>query len=57
VEEFTEAEYGIVGKNIEAMVASPDARNKARRVAERLFHLENVAGERYASLYRRVLNN
>jgi hypothetical protein len=39
------------------MVAARDVRNRTRAVAEELFHLENVAGERYASLYERVLNN
>jgi len=57
VEEFTETEYAGAGKHIEAMVASPGAREKARRVAEQLFNLEAVAGERYASLYSRVLNS
>jgi len=57
IEEFTEEEYAGAGEHIEAMVASPGARDKARRVAEQLFHLENVAGERYASLYQRVLKN
>lgn len=57
IEEFTETEYAGAGEHIEVMVAEPDARDKARRVAEQLFHLENVGGERYASLYDRVLNN
>ena len=57
IEEFTEGEYVLAGQHIEAMVAEPDARDKARKIAEELFHLERVAGERYASLYERVLNN
>lgn len=57
VEEFTETEYEGAGRHIESMAAAPGAREKARRVAEQLFHLENVAGEKYAALYRRVLNN
>jgi len=57
VSEFNEDEYAVAGREIEAMVAAPGAREKARRVAEELFHLERVGGERYASLYRRVLNN
>jgi glycosyltransferase involved in cell wall biosynthesis len=57
IEEFTEGEYALAGQHIEAMVAEPDARDKARKIAEELFHLERVAGERYASLYERVLNN
>ena len=57
IEEFTEGEYALAGQHIEAMVAEPDARDKARKIAEELFHLQRVAGERYASLYERVLNN
>ena len=57
IEEFTEREYALAGPHIEAMVAAPNVRDQTRRVAEELFHLENVAGERYASLYQRVLNN
>ena len=57
IEEFTEQEYALAGPHIEAMVAAPNVRDQTRRVAEELFHLENVAGERYASLYQRVLNN
>ena len=57
IEEFTEGEYALAGEYIEAMAREPGAREKARKIAEELFHLENVAGERYASLYQRVLNN
>ena len=57
IEEFTETEYASAGEHIEAMAAAPGARDKARRIAEQVFHLENVAGQRYASLYERVLNN
>jgi glycosyltransferase involved in cell wall biosynthesis len=57
IEEFTKTEYASAGEHIEAMVAAPGARDKARRIAEQVFHLENVAGERYAALYQRVLNS
>lgn len=57
IRDFTDEEYKAAAENIEAMVAAPKAREKARRVAEQLFHLERVGGERYASLYRRVLND
>ena len=57
IEEFTQGEYALAGQDIEALVGEPDARDKARKIAEELFHLERVAGERYASLYERVLNN
>ena len=57
VSEFTDAAYRTAGEIIEAMAAAPDARGKARRVAEQVFNLEAVGGERYASLYERVLNS
>ena len=57
IEEFTEGEYALAGPHIEAMVAEPGARDKARSIAEQVFHLEKVAGQRYASLYDRVLKN
>ena len=56
IEEFNETEYEAAAREIEAMVTAPEARVKARRVAEQLFHLETVGGARYAALYRRVLN-
>ena len=56
IEEFTEEEYALARQHIEAMAVEPGARDKARRIAEQVFHLENVAGQRYASLYQRVLN-
>jgi hypothetical protein len=37
------------------MLSDVEARKKARAVAERVFDLETIAGERYASLYERVL--
>jgi glycosyltransferase involved in cell wall biosynthesis len=57
ITDFTEDEYAAAARAIETMVSAPDARERARRVAEQLFHLEAVGGERYASLYQRVLNN
>jgi glycosyltransferase involved in cell wall biosynthesis len=57
VEDFTEAEYERAGSRIETMVADPVARKSARSVAERLFDLEAVGAERYASLYERVLRD
>jgi glycosyltransferase involved in cell wall biosynthesis len=55
IEEFTDEEYAEAGRAIEAMVARPEVRQKARTVAEQLFDLNVIAGERYASLYERVL--
>jgi glycosyltransferase involved in cell wall biosynthesis len=57
IEEFNETEYEAAAREIEAMVVAPEARVKTRRVAEQLFHLETVGGERYAALYQLVLNN
>lgn len=56
LEEFNETEYEAAAREIEALVTAPEARVKARRVAEQLFHLETVGGARYAALYGRVLN-
>ena len=57
IEEFTDTEYAEAGRAIEAMVARPEVRQRARTVAEQLFDLNVIAGERYASLYERVLDN
>jgi len=55
IEEFTDAEYAEAGRAIEAMVARPEVRQKARTVAEQLFDLNTIGTERYVSLYQRVL--
>jgi glycosyltransferase involved in cell wall biosynthesis len=57
ITDFTEADFATAAANIEAMARVPGAREKARRIAEQVFHLERVGGERYASLYERVLNS
>lgn len=57
IKDFTDEEYWIAAEKVQALVAAPGSREKARRVAEQLFHLEQVGAERYASLYRSVLNN
>jgi glycosyltransferase involved in cell wall biosynthesis len=57
IRDFTDQEFAAAARDIEAMVAAPDARGSARRVAEAVFHLEKVGGERYAALYERVLNS
>jgi hypothetical protein len=57
ITDFTEEEFAKAASDIEAMVRLPDARDKARSVAQQVFHLEAVGGERYASLYERVLNS
>jgi glycosyltransferase involved in cell wall biosynthesis len=55
--DFNEDQYTLAGDSIEAMATVPGAREKARRVAEKLFDLESIGGERYASLYERVLDS
>jgi len=55
IEDFTEEEFAEAGREIEAMVADADVRKNARAVAEKLFDLIAIGGERYASLYERVL--
>ena len=57
LEEFNQQEFDAAAREIEAMATAPGTREKNRRVAEQLFHLETVGGERYAALYERVLNS
>ena len=55
IEKFTDEEYAEAGRSIEAMVSQPEVRESARSVAERLFDLNAIGAERYASLYEDVL--
>jgi glycosyltransferase involved in cell wall biosynthesis len=55
IEKFTEEEYLEAGRSIEEMVSRPGVRESARSVAERLFHLHEIGGERYAALYEKTL--
>lgn len=55
LEEFDAAHYTAASHDIEAMAGRPDTRQKARFVAEQLFDLSTIGGERYAALYERVL--
>jgi glycosyltransferase involved in cell wall biosynthesis len=55
IEEFTEAEFAEAGQAIEEIVARPEARQKARAVAEQVFDLNSIGAERYVSLYEKVL--
>ncbi|HVF22175.1 MAG TPA: glycosyltransferase [Pyrinomonadaceae bacterium] len=57
ITEFTDEEFAKAAGDIEAMVHLPDAREKARSVAQQVFNLEAVGGKRYASLYERVLSS
>jgi glycosyltransferase involved in cell wall biosynthesis len=55
IENFGAEDYSKAGREIELMLRRDDVRAQARSVAERVFDLETIAGERYASLYARVL--
>ena len=55
IENFSDKEYAAAAERIEATVASPEVRQKARAVAEQLFNLNTIGAERYASLYEKVL--
>jgi glycosyltransferase involved in cell wall biosynthesis len=55
IEDFGEEDYAKADREIQAMLTAADVRKKAREVAERVFDLGTIAGERYASLYERVL--
>ena len=56
IEDFGEEDYAKAAREIGLILGDDDVRNKARLVAERVFNLETVAGERYASLYERVFS-
>ncbi len=55
LEDFSEEDYLKAATEIETIVSDPAVRESARSVAERVFNLETIAGERYASLYEKVL--
>lgn len=55
IESFTEDEYAEAARHIEQIVAQPEVRARARSVAEKLFDLRRIGGERYALLYESVL--
>lgn len=54
IEEFTDEAFAGAGREVDAAVGDPAARRHARSVAEQVFDLK-IAGERYASLYERIL--
>jgi glycosyltransferase involved in cell wall biosynthesis len=55
IEHFGEENYLKAAREIDAIIGDVEVREKARQVAEKVFNLETIAGERYASLYERVL--
>ncbi|HKG62215.1 MAG TPA: glycosyltransferase [Pyrinomonadaceae bacterium] len=56
IEDFSEDDFVKAAREIEEIMAADDVRKKARSVAERVFNLGTIAGERYASLYEKVLS-
>lgn len=55
IENFSDEEYAAAGRSIAKMVAQPEVRKSARLVAERLFDLRAIGGQRYAALYEQTL--
>ncbi len=56
IEDFSDEQFVSAGRRLEEMVEEPGVRKRARFAAEQLFDLSNVGAERYAGLYRRVLD-
>lgn len=56
IEDFGEDDYLKAAREIEMIMGDGDVRSKARFVAESVFNLETIAGERYASLYEKVFS-
>jgi glycosyltransferase involved in cell wall biosynthesis len=58
VRDFDEADYAKAWAVIEDLAGRPDqTRRRTREVAERLFDVRRIGVERYARLYREVLDN
>ena len=56
IDDFNERDFAAAWTAIEAAVNDPNVRTKARAVAEEVFDLETVGGERYAQLYKSVFS-
>lgn len=56
IDDFNERDFAAAWTAIEAAVNDPNARTKARAVAEEVFDLETVGAERYAQLYKSVFS-
>ena len=56
LEDLTDEEYAEAQTFIEKMATQPGARQHARAIAERLFDLQTVGVERYATLYKSVFS-
>jgi glycosyltransferase involved in cell wall biosynthesis len=55
IENFTGDDFVKAAHEIENIVREPGVRESARAVAQKVFDLGTIAGERYASLYEKVL--
>jgi glycosyltransferase involved in cell wall biosynthesis len=55
IEDFSDDDFERASREVEAIVRNARVKDEARAVAEKLFDLKRIGGERYASLYERVL--
>jgi glycosyltransferase involved in cell wall biosynthesis len=55
IEDFNKIDFDRAWARIEEVVREPGIKTTARELAERVFDLESVGGERYAQLYEEVL--
>jgi glycosyltransferase involved in cell wall biosynthesis len=56
VKEFDEKHYAEAVSDVDGLLSDPEVKTKTREVAKELFDLHSVGGERYSSLYERVLD-
>jgi glycosyltransferase involved in cell wall biosynthesis len=56
LEDFNDDDFAKSAQAVENIVREPRAKESAREVAEKVFDLETIAGERYASLYEKVFS-
>lgn len=54
IRDFNELDFDTAWTKIEEVVSDPNIRTRARALAEKVFDLESVGGERYAQLYEAV---
>jgi glycosyltransferase involved in cell wall biosynthesis len=56
IDDFTDRDFEHAWGAIQAMARQPEIKTKVRRVAEKVFDLNDVGAERYARLYETLLN-
>jgi glycosyltransferase involved in cell wall biosynthesis len=54
IRDFNEVDFNAAWTKIAEVVSDPNIRTRARELAEKVFDLESVGGERYAQLYEAV---